>query len=61
MHRTADSGENGSGEKRVVGDRTEVVIGKLDREGRIEELARMIGGAEITELTRRHAHELLRK
>lgn len=45
--------------KRVRGERTEVVITKLDYEGRIEELARMIGGAEITELTRSHARELL--
>ena len=48
-------------EKRIVGDRTEVSIEKLDRKGRIEELARMIGGAEITDLTRRHANELLLK
>jgi DNA repair protein RecN (Recombination protein N) len=48
-------------EKRIVSDRTEVVVEKLDQNGRIEELARMIGGAEITELTRRHAHELLFK
>lgn len=46
-------------EKRVIGERTEVLIEKLDRKGRIEELARMIGGAEITDLTRRHANELL--
>jgi DNA repair protein RecN (Recombination protein N) len=46
-------------EKRVVGERTEVIIDKLNRKGRVEELARMIGGAEITELTRRHAHEML--
>ncbi|MEW6734006.1 MAG: DNA repair protein RecN [Acidobacteriota bacterium] len=46
-------------EKHIVGERTEVLVEKLDRAGRIEELARMIGGAEITELTRRHAHELL--
>ncbi len=46
-------------DKRVRGERTEVTISRLDYEGRIEELARMIGGAEITELTRRHARELL--
>lgn len=45
--------------KRVRGERTEVSISRLDYEGRIEELARMIGGAQITELTRRHARELL--
>jgi DNA repair protein RecN (Recombination protein N) len=32
---------------------------RLDREGRIEELARMLGGAQITATTRRHAAEML--
>ena len=32
---------------------------RLDRTARIEELARMLGGAEITATTRRHAAELL--
>ena len=32
---------------------------RLDRAGRIEELARMLGGAEITATTRKHATELL--
>ena len=32
---------------------------RLDRAARIEELARMLGGAEITATTRRHAAELL--
>ena len=32
---------------------------RLDRAGRIEELARMLGGAEITSTTRRHAAEML--
>ena len=31
----------------------------LDRDERIEELARMLGGVKITETTRRHAAELL--
>ncbi len=34
---------------------------RLDRAARIEELARMLGGAEITATTRRHAAELLGK
>ena len=33
----------------------------LDRAGRIEELARMLGGAQITATTRKHAAELLGK
>ena len=31
----------------------------LDRAGRIEEVARMLGGVEITATTRRHATEML--
>ncbi len=31
----------------------------LDRDGRIEEVARMLGGVEITPITRRHAREML--
>ena len=34
-------------------------IAQLDRSGRIEEIARMLGGVEITDTTRRHADELL--
>lgn len=34
-------------------------LARLDRAGRIEELARMLGGAEITATTRRHAAEML--
>jgi DNA repair protein RecN (Recombination protein N) len=36
-----------------------VGAGRLNRAARIEELARMLGGAEITATTRRHAAELL--
>ena len=36
-------------------------VSKLDRAGRIEELARMLGGTEITVTTRKHAAELLGK
>jgi DNA repair protein RecN (Recombination protein N) len=32
---------------------------RLDRAGRVEELARMLGGTEITPTTRKHAAELL--
>ena len=31
----------------------------LDRDGRIDELARMLGGMKITDTTRRHAAEML--
>jgi len=46
--------------KEVVDGRTLTQVIELDREGRIEELARMIGGAEVTPLARKHARELLR-
>jgi DNA repair protein RecN (Recombination protein N) len=36
-----------------------VAASRLDRAGRIEELARMLGGAQITATTRRHAAEML--
>jgi DNA repair protein RecN (Recombination protein N) len=36
-------------------------VARLDRAARIEELARMLGGAEITATTRKHAAELLGK
>jgi DNA repair protein RecN (Recombination protein N) len=34
-------------------------VARLDRAARVEELARMLGGAEITATTRKHAAELL--
>lgn len=46
--------------KTVVDGRTQVDIAKLNRAGRIEELARMLTGAEITDSARRHARQLLK-
>lgn len=46
--------------KAVLAGRTEVHVEKLDRRGRIEELARMLTGAEITDSARRHAREMLK-
>ncbi len=34
-------------------------VSVLDKSGRVEEIARMLGGVEITATTRRHAKELL--
>jgi DNA repair protein RecN (Recombination protein N) len=31
----------------------------LDEDARVEEIARMLGGVEITETTRQHAREML--
>ena len=47
-------------QKAVVDGHTQVDISKLNRAGRIEELARMLTGAEITDAARRHARELLK-
>jgi DNA repair protein RecN (Recombination protein N) len=46
-------------EKSIRGRRTVTRVERLDQEGRIEEIARMIGGATITEQTRTSARELL--
>jgi DNA repair protein RecN (Recombination protein N) len=40
--------------------RTEVGIAALDRRRQVEEIARMLTGAEITEAARRHAREMLK-
>lgn len=47
-------------QKEALKSRTQVSVGKLDKAGRIEEIARMLTGAEITESARRHAKELLK-
>lgn len=44
---------------RINGDETQVTIKLLDSKARSEELARMLGGVEITQATRAHAAELL--
>lgn len=46
--------------KDVVNGRTQTNVVELDEPGRIEELARMIGGSEITASARKHAKELIR-
>jgi DNA repair protein RecN (Recombination protein N) len=46
--------------KEASSGRTAVTVAKLDRRGRVEEIARMLTGAEITETARRHAREMLK-
>lgn len=46
-------------QKRTAAGRTRVEVGILDQETRIDELARMLGGAEVTATTREHAREML--
>ena len=45
--------------KRVVGKRTSVSVDGLESEHRVEEVARMLAGEEVTDLSRSHAQELL--
>jgi DNA repair protein RecN (Recombination protein N) len=47
-------------DKRERAGRTEVGVGRLDRRRQVEEIARMLTGAEITEAARRHAREMLK-
>ncbi len=46
--------------KDVAGGRTTTKVVELDERGRIEELARMIGGSEVTASARKHAKELIK-
>ncbi len=46
-------------EKSVEGDRAKVRITELDKEGRLREIIRMMGGNMKSEVSRQHAHELL--
>lgn len=48
-------------QKEFSDGRTHVNANKLDRAGRVEEIARMLTGAEITDSARRHARELLKQ
>jgi DNA repair protein RecN (Recombination protein N) len=45
--------------KRIAGERTNTSVALLSEEERLEEIARMLGGVELTEKTREHAREML--
>ncbi|QYR19990.1 DNA repair protein RecN [Paenibacillus sp. sptzw28] len=45
--------------KQIVSERTSTMVTELTQGPRIEELARMLGGVEVTEKTRHHAQEML--
>ena len=47
-------------QKQVARGQTKIEVSQLDRQAQIEELARMLTGAEITANARRHAKELLK-
>lgn len=46
-------------EKKVLGNRTTTRVRKLDDGERIDELARLLGGVDLTETTKLHAKEML--
>lgn len=45
--------------KKISGQRTQTIINQLNKKEKIKEISRMISGAEITEITKKHASELL--
>ena len=45
--------------KEVAGGRTFVSLAALDAEERVEEVARMLAGQQITDLSRSHARDLI--
>ena len=45
--------------KRIAGERTNTTVGVLSDQERLEEIARMLGGVELTETAREHAREML--
>jgi DNA repair protein RecN (Recombination protein N) len=47
--------------KREISGAVKSEVQVLDRNSRVDEIARMLGGAEITSVTRRHAEEMLGK
>jgi len=47
-------------EKEIGKGTTKVNVARLDKNGRVEEIARMLTGVEITDSARKHARELLR-
>jgi len=46
-------------DKKVVGRKTMAGIHRLDKDGRVEEVARMLGGISVTDLSREHARQLI--
>jgi DNA repair protein RecN (Recombination protein N) len=45
--------------KEVKSGRTVTVVDSLEKEARVEEIARMLGGVKVTEKTRAHAQEMM--
>jgi len=47
--------------KEVVNGRTRTLISRLEKDERVEEVARMLGGRDLTSVTLKHAREMLKK
>ncbi len=47
-------------DKRVIKGATRTTVTALDPAARVDEVARMLGGDQITDTSRRHARELLK-
>ncbi len=45
--------------KQIQAERTESMLEQLSSQQRVDEIARMLGSAEVTELTRKHAEEMI--
>lgn len=45
--------------KKIVAGRTKTIVNKLDDEQKIEEISRMLGGVDLTAMTRDYAREML--
>lgn len=46
--------------KEVVNGRTRTLISRLGQDERVEEVARMLGGRDLTSVTLKHAREMLK-
>jgi DNA repair protein RecN (Recombination protein N) len=55
----AQAGQQVRVRKHVAAGHTRTTLEVLDDEARVDELARMLGGARITDRTREHAREML--
>mgnify|MGYP002153807661 FL=1 len=47
--------------KQISGGRTRTVIELLDKKGRENEIARMLGGERVTDITLKHAREMIKE
>jgi DNA repair protein RecN (Recombination protein N) len=53
------AGEHFQVRKQAGPDRTRIAVQRLSATERVEEIARMLAGEEVTELSRSHAEELI--